>query len=106
MPEPPMPVQARQSARRAAPARRGFTFIEVMFSVMILGFGVIMVAVMLPVAVRQTQETRETNAGSAVVESGFHELETVYLTAPAAQRSMLLPITPGYPTAGDPPRVA
>ncbi len=106
MPEPLMPAQSSQSAPRAAAARRGFTFIEVMFSVMILGFGVIMVAVMLPVAVRQTQETRETNAGSAIVESGFHELETVYLTAPASLRSMLLPITPGYPAATDPPRVA
>lgn len=58
--------------------RRGFTFIEVMFSVMILGFGVIMVAVMIPVAIRQTQETRDTNAGNAVVESGFHNLETMW----------------------------
>ena len=58
--------------------RGGFTFIEVMFAVMILGFGVIMIAAMLPVALRQTQDARETVAGSAVVEGGFHTLEDAY----------------------------
>src|SRR5688572_13634751 len=62
----------------SAAARRGFTFIEVMFAVMILGFGVIMIAAMLPVAVRQTQNTRETNSGSAIIESGFHQTEAVW----------------------------
>jgi hypothetical protein len=82
--------------RAAAPgpacaARRcGFTFIEVMFAVMILGFGVIMIAAMLPVAVRQTQNTRETNAGSAIIESGFHQLETVWGSYDAIGRAALM----------------
>lgn len=74
----------------AAKRRRGFTFIEVMFAVMILGFGVIMVAVMIPVAIRQTKETRENNTGSASVESGFHSLESVWAGYDAAGHSQLL----------------
>ena len=58
-----------------------------MFSVMILGFGVIMVAIMIPVAIRQTQETRDTNAGNAIVESGFHNLETLWGSYGTAGRS-------------------
>lgn len=53
-----------------------------MFAVMILAFGVIMIAIMIPVAIRQTQETRETNAGSAVVETGFHDIETMWSSLP------------------------
>src|SRR5688500_18440357 len=67
--------------------RNGFTFIEVMFALVILAFGVIMIAAMLPVAVRQTQNTRETNAGSAIIESGFHQLETLWGSYDAIGRS-------------------
>ena len=58
--------------------RRGFTFIEVMFAVIVLGVGVTMIAAMLPVAIQTTQETRENAAGSATLEAGFHLLEQVY----------------------------
>ena len=67
------PDSSTQTRRRG-----GFTFIEVMFAVMILGFGVIMIAAMLPVALRQTQIARDTVAGSAVVESGFHTMEAAF----------------------------
>ena len=58
------------------PAPRGFTFIEVMFAVLVMGVGVIMIAAMLPVALKQTQETRESAAAASVLESHFHEIET------------------------------
>ena len=65
-------------ATRPIGRRGGFTFIEVMFAVMILGFGVIMIAAMLPVALRQTQTARESVAGTATCEGGFHTLEAAY----------------------------
>lgn len=65
---------------------RGFTFIEVMFAVLVMGAGVAMIAAMLPVAVRQTRDLREQAAGNAVIESGFHLVE-----AQAIQDSRLGP---------------
>ena len=62
--------------------RRGFTFIEVMFAVLVLGVGVVMIAAMLPVAIRTTQETRDAAAGNAAVEAGFHLVETAALSNP------------------------
>ena len=64
--------------RNARRPRGGFTFIEVMFAVLVLGVGVIMIAAMLPVAIRTAQETRDNAAGSAAIESGFHAVEQSY----------------------------
>ena len=51
----------------SAGARRGgFTFLEVLFAIMILGIGFILVAAMFPAAIKQTQSTVEDSAGSAV----------------------------------------
>ncbi len=46
--------------------RGGFTFLEVLFAIMILGIGFILVAAMFPAAIKQTQSTVEDSAGSAV----------------------------------------
>jgi prepilin-type N-terminal cleavage/methylation domain-containing protein len=43
-------------------ARRGFSFIEVMFAVIILGIGFVMVSAMFPVAIQQTQMNVEDAA--------------------------------------------
>jgi prepilin-type N-terminal cleavage/methylation domain-containing protein len=56
--------------------RRGFTFIEVMFAVLVMGAGVAMIATMLPVAARQVRDLREQAAGAALIESGFHLVES------------------------------
>ena len=77
----------RPAGRRAA----GFTFIEVMFAVLILGFGVIMIAAMLPVAVRETSRTRETAAGNGTVESGFHVVEATWEASSEADQYPLFP---------------
>jgi len=47
-------------------ARRGFSFAEVMFAVVILGIGFIMVAAIFPVAIQQTQMTGEENIAAAL----------------------------------------
>ena len=69
----PMTDFARQSRPLRRP--RGFTFIEVMFAVLVMGVGVIMIAAMLPVALKKTQQTRETAAAAAVMESYWHDIE-------------------------------
>lgn len=93
---------ARHHLPARSPRRGGFTFIEVMFAVMILAFGVIMIAIMIPVAIRQTQETRETNAGSAVVETGFHDIETAWAMLPAVQQTSLPVAGAAMPGTRDP----
>ena len=55
--------------------RPGFTFIEVMFAVIVLGIGVIMIAAMLPVAIRTATETREAATGATAIETGYHLVE-------------------------------
>jgi prepilin-type N-terminal cleavage/methylation domain-containing protein len=60
---------------RAIATARGFTFIEVMFAVLVLGVGVIMIAAMLPVAIRQARDTRDNAAGASIIEAGFHLIE-------------------------------
>ena len=54
MPRPRNPVR-----------RRGFSFVEVMFAVVILGIGFIMVAAIFPVAIEQNQLTGEAASSSA-----------------------------------------
>ena len=47
-------------------ARLGFTFLEILFAIMVLGIGFILVAAMFPAAIRQTQATVDETAGSSV----------------------------------------
>ncbi len=49
--------------------RRGFTFAEILFAVMILGIGFIMIAGVFPVALQQAQLTRADAAAAAISES-------------------------------------
>jgi len=84
------------SPTSSASRRRGFTFIEVMFAVLIMGLGVIMIAAMLPVALKKTQQTRETVGGAAAVETAWHQIELAALNPPATFDSRLvdpLPVT-------------
>ena len=54
--------------------RRGFSFVEVLFAVMILGIGFIMVAGNFPVAISQTQTNGEETIGAAVARGGVEYL--------------------------------
>ena len=52
------------------PFRRGFTFTEVMFAVILLGIGFIMLAGMFPVAIQQTQTTAEESSTAPIAQDG------------------------------------
>jgi prepilin-type N-terminal cleavage/methylation domain-containing protein len=55
--------------------RRGFSFVEVMFAVTLLGVGFVMFAAMLPVTIRQTQWTAEESVGANVARSALAALQ-------------------------------
>ena len=59
---------------RVTACRRGFTFLEVLFAIMILGIGFILVAAMFPAAIKQTQATVEDSASSGIGISAFRKL--------------------------------
>ncbi len=61
-----LPTARPTACRPGRPTtRRGFSFAEVMFAVVILGIGFIMVAAIFPVALQQTQATSEENSAGA-----------------------------------------
>jgi len=66
--------------------RGGFTFLEVLFSVIIIGIGFIMVAAIFPVAIQQTQSSVNEAAGVAVGRDAIRYLQTTVT-------SSLLPTT-------------
>jgi len=54
--------------------RRGFTFTEILFSVLILGIGFILIAAIFPVALRQTQSTAEETVAATIAKGGVSYL--------------------------------
>lgn len=64
--------------------RGGFTFIEILFSVIILGVGMIMIAGMLPVAIKQTADSRNDLTARVVADGGYAYLRTLSQTHPEA----------------------
>jgi type II secretory pathway pseudopilin PulG len=63
---------------RAANARRGgFTFVEVLFAVLLLGLGFIMIAGIFPVAMEQTTRTANETTGALVAQDAIREIQTV-----------------------------
>src|SRR5437868_13783322 len=83
-----MQMQKETSSNRAANSRlnpeprtpnplfrRGFTFTEVMFAVILLGIGFIMLAGMFPVAIQQTQTNVEESTGAAIARAAAHYME-------------------------------
>ena len=49
------------------PARRGFSFTEILFAVMILGIGFIMIAAIFPVALQQTETSQAETVGAGLL---------------------------------------
>lgn len=70
----------RKSARRIRPywasLRRGFSFTEVLFAVMVLGIGFIMIAAMFPVTIQQTKSTLEESVGASMARGALTFLQT------------------------------
>ena len=58
--------------------RRGFTFTEIMFAVILLGIGFIMLAGMFPVAIQQTRSAVEDTTAAAVAQSAARHLQQVF----------------------------
>ena len=77
----PLPVASRRSGplwqltTRNWQLRRGFTFTEILFAVMILGIGFIMVAAIFPVAIQQTEANNQETIAASIGRSttGFVE---------------------------------
>jgi len=57
--------------------RRGFSFVEVLFAVMILGIGFILIAGVFPVAIAQTQSNGDETVGAAAARNAVRYLESV-----------------------------
>lgn len=72
------------------PARRAFTFTEVMFAVVILGIGFIMIAAIFPVAIRQNAQSAEESLAIPAAE------RAVATISPRAREALFPPtVRPG-----------
>lgn len=54
--------------------RKGFTFTEIMFAVVILGIGFIMIAAVFPVAIKMNSQSAEETASVVAVERGLQTI--------------------------------
>jgi type II secretory pathway pseudopilin PulG len=81
------PNRRAGTTRRAARPRSAFSFIEVLFAVMILGIGFIMLAGIFPVAMKQTADTKDETIGAALGRSGANAIAAI----PDLQRTTILP---------------
>ena len=78
--------------------RRGFSFVEILFAVMILGIGFIMIAAMFPVAIQQTEANNQETICASIGRAGEGYMTQVALMnwppmPPVGQQpvSLLLP---------------
>ena len=74
MPEPPRPRNPQLTTRNFLPA---FTFIEVLFAVILLGIGFIMIAAIFPVAIQQTALVSNETQASAVERDAIKKIQAV-----------------------------
>ena len=68
---------ALRTPHSALRTREAFTFVEVLFAIIILGVGSIMIAGMLPVAIKQSSDTRNALAGQAACDAGYAYVKTL-----------------------------
>src|SRR5438045_9581021 len=57
--------------------RRGYSFTEVMFAVVILGIGFIMIAAIFPAAIHQSKTTQEETTAATVARAAVQYLEAI-----------------------------
>ncbi len=87
--------------------RRGFTFTEILFAVLILGIGFILIAAIFPVALKQTQATSEETTAATIAKGGVSYLakyntQSYWYTPAGAVASATMPdgyVHPIGPTA-------
>ena len=70
----PCAARALPAARCLPPTRRGFTFTEVLFAVILLGIGFIMLAGMFPVAIQQTAQTQQETVGASLAVAAVKQM--------------------------------
>lgn len=87
------PIQSNIRKPRSTSARPGFTFVEILFAVMILGIGFIMIAGIFPVAINQTQLNGDETVGAALARNGVHYLEQIPYSS-LVDRSKVPPVDP------------
>ncbi len=71
-------TQARRHAGTQARSALGFSIVEVMFAIMILGIGFILVAAMFPVAIQQTQATVDETRARVAAQNGVSSLTMAF----------------------------
>ncbi len=88
----------RRRSRLRYPVRIAFSLIEMMIAIVILGFGLIMVASMFPIAWNRARVMSD-EAGQDSIVRAAEEAASLLLATPAAPRSMAGPIRASF--AGD-----
>jgi type II secretory pathway pseudopilin PulG len=73
-----VPLSPARPRRRAA---SGFSFVEVLFAVMILGVGFIMVAAVFPVAIQQAQNASDESVSAAVAWNALTLIQEKFSSA-------------------------
>jgi len=57
--------------------KKGFTFIEVLFAVILLGIGFIMIATLFPVAIRETKAVSDETQANALAHNAIAKIQSV-----------------------------
>jgi hypothetical protein len=91
-----MTKNARRIRPYSASLRRGFSFTEVLFAVMVLGIGFIMIAAMFPVTIQQTQSTLQESVGASVTRGAIAYLQTQATEQNFPVTAILDPVTKLY----------
>ena len=89
-----------QSQVRPPHCRRGFSFVEVLFAVMLLGIGFIMIAGVFPVAIEQTQITSNETAGALVARDAIRQIQAI-ANEPGAYKLFPVPPDPVFPAGSN-----
>lgn len=76
------PIAKRLSTSRMSGRNGGFTFIEIMFAVILLGIGFIMLAAVFPVGIRMQQETLDADNATAIADSAYGMLSAHFASSP------------------------
>jgi hypothetical protein len=94
-----------------APVRAAFTFIEVLFAVIILGIGFIMIAGVFPVAIQQTAVVTSETQGSLITRDAIRKIQnaadtpganTLFPTTGTSAAPAIYAITTIAPAPGQP----
>src|SRR2546428_3654731 len=106
----PRATYPSSTAPRPTPRAAGFSFIEVLFAVMILGVGFIMTAAIFPVAIQQAKTSSDETVSTAVAWNAFNLIQETlgdeelppmgWFDNPGLVRSFRDPQAPGTPGLG------